>query len=116
MGTPLITVKRHFLFSTGDASTGTWTRVTNSGNPYITKSAAAATSKISTVLPIESRANEYGALVTGIDLLVNVATANLVSTPVVTVYRRNLSKATTAAAANLTAAIVTGKQIGRAHV
>ncbi len=111
-GTILTPFKRRTPIGTGDASTGTWTRVSNSGNPYITKATTAELSKISTALPLESFATETGCQLNGIDILIRVTTANLVSAPTLTVYRRNTSLANVGGTVNITTSTVAGTLTG----
>lgn len=108
----LTSFKRQTPIQPSDASTGTWSRTTNSGLPFISKSAAAAVSLIAFPLPVESRAGEFGAQLDGIDIPVRIATANLVSTPTLTVYRRNASLAATGAGTNMTASTIAGTLTG----
>lgn len=93
-------------------STGTWTRVTNSGIPYYSKSAAAETAKVTIPIQALSADGAFGGQLTTIDIPVRVATANLVSAPTLTVYRRNASLAVTGAGTNMTASSVTGTLTG----
>lgn len=93
-------------------STGTWTRVTNSGLPYYSHGAAAETTKVVIPIPAPSGSAETGLQLTSIDVPVRVATANLVSVPTATLYRRKSSLAVAAAGTNMVASSVTGTVTG----
>jgi hypothetical protein len=93
-------------------STGTWTRVTNSGLPYYSKTAAAETAKVVIPVAVDKGALETGTQLTSIAVPVRVATANLVSVPTATLYRRKTSLAVAGAGTNMTASSVTGTVTG----
>jgi len=111
-GTITTKYRRRISISTGDTSSGTWTRTSNSGNPYISRNAGAGTTKISFALPLEGRDGEIGNRLEGIDLPVRISAANLVSTPTFTVYRRNASLVVNAAGVNATTSTVAGTLTG----
>ena len=88
-------------------SGGTWNFVTNAGIPYISKTVADTTTLI--LIPIDvpqSHESGQGVKLKSLDIPIRVATEDLDSTPVVTLYRRNMD-AVTGATADMVASTIT---------
>lgn len=111
-GTVTTPLKKEVGIGNMFVSTGTWTRVTNAGLPYYSKAAAAETSKVVIPIPATNGAAENGLYLTSIDVPIRVATANLVSVPTATLYRRKTSLAVAAAGVNMVASSITGTSTG----
>jgi hypothetical protein len=93
------------------ASTGTWSTITNSGVPYLSKAAAAHTTKVMIPVPALGQSGLGGRALTKVEVPVRVATAALVSTPTATLYRRN-NAAVAAAGTDMAASTVTTSKTG----
>lgn len=92
-------------------SSGTWTFFTNSGVPYISKTAAVTASRLSLPITIPSVDGEHGVKLKSVEIPIRVATADLDSAPIVTIYRRNML-AVAGATADLTASAITATTTG----
>lgn len=93
-------------------STGTYTNPSNAGLPYLSKSAAAETTKLT--IPLSGLIREdvqFGLILDSIEVPVRIATASLVTNPTATLYKRNV-KAVTGAGTDQTASSVTITKTG----
>jgi hypothetical protein len=79
-----------------DFNTGTWTFASNSGVPKVSKSAAAETTVVTIPIMIPRQDAQYGAKLKSIKVPLRVTTANLSSTPTITLYQTNRYKAVAA--------------------
>jgi hypothetical protein len=88
-------------------TTGTWTLTqSNSGIPKASKSAADETTTISIPIVIPRLSGEFGVRLKKILLPYKATTANFDAVPVTNLYKTNLYKATSGAAANVDATAV----------
>ena len=111
-GTPMTPYQRRIPLTPYNSGGVSPTRVQNTGNPYIGRSAALSTVTFSIPLCIDHRSGEIGAQLDAIDIPFRLATENAVSTITMTVYRRNTSIPVVGTPGNITASTVAGTLTG----